>query len=797
VTQQIDTDPDRSWQDETRPLSERVELLLTVMSLEEKVGQLGSLWVGNNLGGEPGVEGTDLNVAPMQDVFSRSGTVPLAEASRHGLGHLTRVYGSEPVTVVEGADELVRQQHIVMESSRLGIPALVHEECLTGFTAYGATVYPAAIAWGATWDPELVRRMAAAIGHDMAALGVHQGLSPVLDVVRDYRWGRVEETIGEDPFLVASLGTAYVQGLQSAGVFATLKHFAGYSASRAARNHGPVSMGLRELRDVILPSFEMAIALGDAKSVMNSYSDIDGVPAGANPWLLTEVLRDEWGFEGTVVSDYWAVPFLASMHRVAPGYAEAGALALEAGIDVELPDTLGYGDGLVDLVRSGALDESFVDRAARRALLAKAELGLLDAEWTPESSVANAADVDLDAPANRELAREVAERSVILLDAGTALPIRSEQRPLPKKIAVVGPCADDGRTFMGCYAFPNHVLPRHPRAGLGIGVPTALDALRAELGEAEVVHETGCAVVGDDRSGFPAAVAAARDADLCVAFVGDLAGLFGQGSSGEGCDAEDLRLPGVQADLVEELLATGTPVVLVVVSGRPYALGEVHGRVAGLVQSFFPGEEGGSAIAGVLSGRLCPGGRLPVQVPRRPGGQPSTYLQPPLGGLESAGITSVDSAPLYPFGYGASYTSFELDEVRASAAEISTDEAVQLSVVVTNTGDRAGAEVVQVYLHDPVARIARPVRQLIGFARVDLEPGESAEVVFEVHADRTAYTDPQMDRIVEAGEVQFVVGTNAADEQARLPVQLTGDTRVVGHDRRLDTPVRVEHRATH
>ena len=275
-----------------------------------------------------------------------------------------------------------------MGCSRFGIPALVHEECLTGFTAYGATVYPAAIAWGATWDPDLVRRMAAAIGRDMAALGVHQGLSPVLDVVRDYRWGRVEETIGEDPYLVASLGTAYVQGLQSAGVIATLKHFAGYSASRAARNHGPVSMGARELRDVILPSFETAVALGGVGSVMNSYSDVDGVPAGANPWLLTEVLRDEWGFEGTVVSDYWAVPFLATMHRVAPGHAEAGALALEAGIDVELPDTLGYGDGLVELVRSGALDEELVDRAARRALLAKAQLGLLDAGWTPEASVA-------------------------------------------------------------------------------------------------------------------------------------------------------------------------------------------------------------------------------------------------------------------------------------------------------------------------------------------------------------------------------------------------------------------------
>ena len=245
------------------------------------------------------------------------------------------------------------------------------------------------------------------------------------------------------------------------------------------------------------------------------------------------------------------------------------------------------------------------------------------------------------------------------------------------------------------------------------------------------------------------------------------------------------------------MLATGTPVVLVVVSGRPYALGQFEGRLAGLVQSFFPGEEGGSAIAGVLSGRVCPGGKLPVQVPRRAGGQPSTYLQPPLGGVESAGITTVDSTPLHPFGYGASYTSFELGDARVSAEEISTDSSVEVSVVVTNTGERAGDEVVQVYLHDPVARVARPVRQLIGFARVHLEPGAAAEVTFDVHADRTAYTDAGLDRIVEAGEVQLLVGTSASDEQARLPVQLTGATRIVGHDRRLDTPVRVEHRSAH
>jgi len=258
-----------------------------------------------------------LNVAPMQDVFAASGTLSLEQASRHGLGHLTRVWGSAPVTVEQGIAELVRQHKIVLTRSRLGVPAPIHEECLTGFTTFGATVYPAAIAWGAAFDPDLVERMAAAIGRDTAAVGVHQGLSSMLDVVRDYRWGRVEETIGEDPYLVAILGSAYVRGLQGAGVIATLKHFAGYSASRAARNHGPVSMGRRELLDVVLPPFETAIATATAGSVMNSYSDIDGVPAGADPWLLTEVLREGWGFAGTVVSDYWAVPFLATMHRVA------------------------------------------------------------------------------------------------------------------------------------------------------------------------------------------------------------------------------------------------------------------------------------------------------------------------------------------------------------------------------------------------------------------------------------------------------------------------------------------------
>ena len=773
------------WRDHTRPVAERVELVLAEMTLAEKVAQLGSRWVGNAMSTEPTDRNADQNVAPMQDVFTAGAATPLAEAARHGLGHLTRVYGSRPLTPAEGAAELVRQQRTVIDGSRLGIPAIVHEECLTGFTAYGATVYPAAIAWGAAFDPDLVERMAAAIGRDMAAVGVHQGLSPVLDVVRDYRWGRVEETIGEDPYLVATTACAYVRGLQSAGVIATLKHFAGYSASRAGRNHGPVSMGRRELMDVVLPPFEAAVTLAGVGSVMNSYADVDGVPAGVDRRLLTEMLRDLWGFTGTVVSDYWAVPFLATMHRVAADAADAGAQALAAGVDVELPDTIGFA-GL-----AGRAPEELVDRAVRRLLTQKVELGLLDPDWTPERSVAEADAVDLDAPANRALARELAERSIVLLDQGSALPLRDGLR----RVAVVGPCAADPRTFMGCYAFATHVLPRFPGYGLGIDAPSAVDALRAELPDADVVHAPGCDVRGTDRSGLPAAVAAAREAEVCIVLVGDLAGLFGHGTSGEGCDAEDLRLPGVQAELLAALLDTGTPVVVVVVSGRPYALGDVLGRAAGLVQAFMPGEEGGGAIAGVLSGRVQPVGRLPVQIPRVAGGQPSTYLQPPLGGAESAGISSLDATPLFPFGYGRSFTTFAVDELRLSADELLTDGEVSVTVRVRNTGDRAGEEVVQLYLRDVLAQVVRPTRQLVGFARVPLDAGASADVRFRLHADRTAFTGRDLRRIVEPGDVEILVGTSADDLPCRCRVRLTGPLREVGADRQLVTPVDVSMRA--
>ncbi|MBO4259282.1 glycoside hydrolase family 3 N-terminal domain-containing protein [Streptomyces griseorubiginosus] len=763
------------WADPACPRDERVESLLAEMTLEEKLAQLGSAW--------PGVERVSGNVAPMQDVFARH--TDFGQASKDGLGHLTRPFGTKPVEPGKGAQQLASLQRELMDSTRLGIPAIAHEECLTGFTTHRASVFPTPLAWAATFNPGLVERMANAIGTSMRRVGVHQGLSPVLDVTRDYRWGRVEETLGEDPYLVATTGTAYVRGLESAGIIATLKHFAGYSASKAARNHAPVSMGPREFADVILPPFETAIREGGARSVMNSYADVDGMPAGADPGLLTRLLREEWGFEGTVVSDYWSVAFLRTMHRIAATEGEAGARALTAGIDVELPDTLCYGEPLAQLVREGSVSEDLVDRAVRRVLRQKVELGLLDADFAPD--VPGDGPIDLDPPAHRAIARELAEQSIVLLDNREGrLPLTAETR----SIALIGPCADDANAFFGCYSFPNHVLPHHPGHDNGIEARTLLDALATELPGTRIAYEQGCPVKDMDRGGIDAAVDAARQADVCIAVVGDRAALFGQGTSGEGCDAEDLSLPGVQGELVEALLATGTPVVLLVVSGRPYALGAYTDHAAAIVQTFFPGEEGGPALAGVLCGRINPSGKLPVQIPRTAGGQPGTYLHAPLGG-NTQGVSNLDPTPAYPFGHGRSYTTFAYDGFGVSAEEIATDGEVEISCRVRNTGDLPGSEVVQLYTADPLAQLPRPVTQLTGFMRVHLAPAEERRVVFRLHADRLAYTGPDLHRIVEPGEITVQLGASSTDIRWSGAIRLTGPTRRVGHARVLHTPAHV------
>ncbi|MEU2348547.1 glycoside hydrolase family 3 N-terminal domain-containing protein [Modestobacter sp. NPDC049651] len=764
------------WSDPSRPMPERVRALMDAMTIEEKVAQLYGVWTQISDGEE---------VAPNQHEFSEL-LPPWDELTKPGLGQLTRMFGTGPVEPGTGARVLAQTQRGIVENSRLGIPAIAHEECLTGFTAWQATVFPTPLAWGASFDPASIQTMAAGIGELMRSVGVHQGLSPVLDVAFDHRWGRTEETIGEDPYLVAALGTAYVRGLESTGIVSTLKHFAGYSGSGAGRNHAPVRMGAREFADVVLPPFETALREGGARSVMNSYAAVDGVPPAADPSLLTDLLRGRLGFDGVVVADYFAVSFLETTQGVAGSPGEAAALALTAGIDVELPTVRCYGEPLLEQLRAGEFPVEVIDRAVERVLLQKGELGLLDAGWDPEPEVLKAGqEPDFDPPHMRELARTIAERSVVLLaNRDGALPLQT-----PSKVAVVGPAADEVLSLMGCYAFPNHVGVQHPDMPLGIELPTLLDAVRTEFPDAAVSTARGCAVQGGDRSGFAEAVSVAEDADVVLAVLGDVAGLFGRGTSGEGCDADDLRLPGLQGELLDALLATGKPVVVVLLTGRPYALGAVKDRAAAIVQAFFPGEEGAGAVTGVLSGRVNPSGRLPVSVPNTPGGSPATYLHAQLGG--KSGISSADPTPAFPFGFGLSYTSFEVADLAVSADELPTDGAVTVSVTVRNTGERDGAEVVQLYVHDPVASVARPVRQLTGFARVELAAGEATRVSFTVHADRTSFTGRDLQRIVEPGELVLQVGTSSEDLPLQAAVQVTGQTRVVGTDRVLSTPVEI------
>ncbi len=736
----------------------RVDELLTDMTLQEKLAQIVGFWEGE--------EGD--SVAPLQgEVASTTGK--LDDAMRHGLGHLTRVYGTNPVDADEQAAYLWSRQRQLVNETRLGIPALVHEECLTGLSAWKAATFPTPLAWGAAWNPALIEEMGALIGESMRDLGTHQGLAPVLDVVRDPRWGRVEECISEDPYLVGTLGTSYVQGLQSKGVHATLKHFVGYSSSQSGRNFAPVHMGPRELNDIMLLPFEMAVLDGNVRSVMHSYSEIDGVPTAADESLLTGVLRDKWGFDGTVVADYFGVAFLHLLHDIAEDHAEAAGLALKAGVDIELPTGDAYLVPLEKAVTEGKVDEALIDRAVRRALLQKAELGLLDATFEEDPPTG----VDLDSPAHRDVARRLAEESLVLVSNNGILPITDTSASL----AVIGPNADRSGALFGCYSFANHVLTQRPGVELGLEVPTVLEALRGEY-SGDVVYAKGSEVNTEDREGFAEAVAAAQAADVAIMAVGDHASLFGRGTSGEGCDTDDLELPGVQRELVEAVLDTGTPVVLVLVTGRPYAVDWAIERCAAVVQAFFPGEEGAEALAGVLSGRVNPSGKLPVTLPRSAGAQPYTYLHPRLGG--KADVSSLDPAPAAVFGHGLSYTTFEQRDLEV-ASEVATDGVIDVTVTVENTGDRDGDEIVQVYGRDVHAQVTRPLAQLLGYARVSVAAGATERVTLHIPTTRVAFTGLAGDRIVEPGKLELWSG-NCETRLAENATTLVGDIHTITND---------------
>jgi beta-glucosidase-like glycosyl hydrolase len=733
----------------------RARELCERMTLDEKVAQLVGFWVD---------EGGAV-VAPLQDQMESH--VALEKFARNGLGHLTRVYGTRPVDAAERAEWLQSTQRHLVTHTRLGIPAIVHEECLTGLSAWKAATFPTPLAWGAAFNPELVERMGAAIGETMHSLGIHQGLAPVLDVVRDARWGRVEECISEDPYVVGVIGTAYVRGLQSSGVLATLKHFVGYSSSRAGRNLAPVSAGPREIADLLLIPFEMAVLDGKAESVMHSYAEIDGLPVAADSRLLTQLLRDRWGFKGTVVADYFGIAFLETLHGIAGTPGNAAVQALSAGVDIELPTGNTYLGPLVDQVRSGQIDEALVDRATTRVLRQKIRLGLLDQTF----ETAPLRQFDLDSQKHRAIAAELAEQSVILLSNDGTLPLS-----VPGRVAVIGPNANRTEALFGCYSFTNHVLGHHPEVPRGFETLTILEALRDEVGSDKVVFSRGCAVDDEDRSGFADAIEASSNSDYAVVIGGDQAGLFGRGTVGEGCDTDDLELPGVQRELVEAILDTGTPVILVLVTGRPYAISWALDRCAAVIQSFFPGEEGAQAIAGVILGRLNPSGRLPVTMPRSAGSQPHSYLQPLLG--QPGAVSNLESGTVLPFGHGLSYTQFAHTNLRVHESA-SAGGSFVASVAVQNTGLRRGVDVVQLYAHDVEASITRPTSQLLGFARVELEPGETVTVDFTIPTTRLAFSDRNLRRIVEPGRIDLWVGSSCESRETKAHVDITGPTHPV------------------
>lgn len=756
------------WHDHELGIRARAAALVAEMTVAEKAGQLVGLWVGADASGG--------DVAPHQGDLTKD-VPPFADVIIDGLGQLTRPFGTQPVEPELGARSLARAQRQVMAANRFGIPAQVHEECLAGFAAWGATAYPVPLSWGASFDPALVREMAVEIGASMRSVGVHQGLAPVLDVVRDYRWGRVEEAIGEDPYLVGTIGTAYVAGLESTGIVATLKHFAGYSGSRAGRNHAPVSAGPREFAEVFLPPFEMALRLGGARSVMNSYAEVDGMPAAGDRRLLTDLLRGTWGFDGVVVADYFAVMFLRSLHRVAGTDGEAAGRALWAGIDVELPTVAAYGRPLIEAVTSGAVDEALLDRAVQRVLEQKIALGLIEPDFDPTPSE----EIELDGERPREIALRLARESVVLLANDGTLPLGPSRR-----IALIGPLADDPYAMLGCYSFPSHVGVKHPESGLGIEIPTVLDELTARgraTGSEVIGHAAGCDVMAAGRDGFVAAVDLTLAADIAVVVLGDRAAMFGRGTSGEGSDAADLRLPGDQQPLLEAILATGTPVVLVLLAGRPYALGDVADRCAAVVQAFFPGQAGGRAVAEILTGETNPSGHLPVGIPRHPGLQPSTYLTPPLG--LRTDVSNLDPTPLYPFGHGLSYGSLTWHPVTDPGGSWPTDGTTSISVMLENAAERRIDDVIQVYLHDPVAQTTRPDQRLVAYQRVSLAPGERATVTFDLHADLTSFIGIDGERVVEPGDVELRIARSSADVHAVVGREVVGAERRPGVDREL------------
>lgn len=778
------------YKDPSQPIEARVADLLGRMTIEEKIGQMHAVWLFLE---------EDGNHRTRSDQFTGSSDPEtLKSMLSSGLGQVTRPLGTRSIDAAEGVRALNALQKFMVEETRLGIPVMSHEECLSGLMIKGATLFPSSLSFGATFNPDLIEKVGAEIGREARAIGCHQGLAPVLDVARDARWGRTEESIGEDPYLTGVIATAYVKGLQGAdrGVLATLKHYAGHSASEGGRNHAPVHMGWRELNDMFMLPFEMAVKLANAGSVMPAYHDIDGEPVHASHHLMTKVLREDWGFDGLVVADYVGVSLLYQHHGIAENRAEAAALSFNAGLDVELPGDDCAKD-LKEALSRGLITQAKIDEIAARILREKFRLGLFENPYADDGRIV------LQRREAVDVARQTAEESVTILDNNGILPLSPG-----KKVAVIGPTADDPLALLGDYAFPVHLIHNEAQEEVE-SVVTPLAGLRAKLGAENVIYARGCNILDERKAGapvfpgdvddstsleqasslssrldmIPSAVEAAKNADVAIVCVGDLSGIFQTGTVGEGSDADTLDLPGVQQKLLDAVIETGKPVIVVLSSGRPYNLGGAEEKIAAQVMTFFSGQEGGTALASVLTGAVEPSGRLTLSIPHNVGAAPYFYNH----SFKSSGTPIARHfGSRYPFGHGLSYTDFEFSDLRLESETVDIETGtVHLSFMVKNVGDRDGIAVPQLYVRDEIATLVRPVKELKAFGKLALKHGTSARVTFEVPTDMLNFTGYEGCRIVEPGFFTLMVGASSGDIKLKARVEVTGERRKLPADWRM------------
>jgi beta-glucosidase len=746
------------------PAGKRVADLLSRMTLEEKAAQMMCVWQEKK-----------------SKLLDASGNFDLAKATQafpdgHGIGQVGRPsdaasrpedtgVGSSPRATAELTNAI---QKFFIEHTRLGIPVIFHEECLHGHAAIGATSFPQPIALGGTFDPALIEALYAMAAEEARVRGAHQALTPVVDVARDPRWGRVEETFGEDPFLNTQLGMAAVRGFQGDREFrgkknliATLKHFAAHGQPESGQNCGPVNVSERVLRETFLQPFKDCLQKAGCISVMASYNEIDGVPSHASEWLLRDVLRQEWGFAGFVVSDYYAIWELGFRpdthgHFVAADKKEAAALAVRAGVNIELPDPDCYLH-LVELVRQGVLKESQLDGLIAPMLLWKFKLGLFDDPFVDPAE----AEKIVGCERNSQLALRAAREAITLLkNEDGLLPLNPARL---KTVAVIGPNANC--ELLGGYSgVPPHKV-------------TVLDGIKSRVGgRVKVLHAEGCKITiggswnqdavtlsdpAEDARQIAEAVKIAQPADVIILAIGDneqtAREAWARNHMG---DRADLDLFGRQEDLLKALVATGKPVVVLLFNGRPISINFAAQNVPAILECWHPGQEAGHAVAEVLFGDHNPGGKLPISIPRSAGHLPSFYNYKPSA---RRGYLAADVSPLFAFGFGLSYTQFSFERVRLAKAKIKTNGSTKVLVDLKNTGHRAGTEVVQIYVRDRVSSVTRPVKELKGFARVSLPPGETKTVALEITPESLAFYDLKMKYVVEPGEFEILVGNSSRD----------------------------------